>query len=133
VRSVQIEGRIRWADADSAGRLYYPRVFDYVSEAEHDLMRSVGIWRDNGRRQYEFPRVHAECHFKKVLALDDRFVLRLSVARIGRTSIRYKFQAFLEAAPDAPAAFGSVTVVMTQNGVPIDIPDPLRAALSESQ
>src|SRR5207249_200857 len=41
MRSIEIPGRIRWADSDAAGRLYFPRIFDYVGEAEAELLRAA--------------------------------------------------------------------------------------------
>ncbi len=128
--SYELEGRIRWADADAAGRLFFPRIFDYYSEAEGELLRSLGVYK-KPNEGYGFPRVHAECQFKKVLALGAKFKLRISVGKLGRTSIRYNFQVFLEGDSDGPAAEGSVTVVTMLNGKPTELPADLRAKLAD--
>ena len=129
MRSIEIPGRIRWADSDAAGRLYFPRIFDYVGEAEAELLRAVRFSRRDLGDRYDFPRVHVECQFHKVLALDDPFSLRLAVARLGRTSIRYEFEVRRADADRTLAASGSVTVVVVLDGKPAEIPAPLRAAL----
>src|SRR3989441_9343290 len=81
MRSIEIPGRIRWADSDAAGRLYFPRIFDYVGEAEAELLRAFRFSRRGPGDRYDFPRILVECQFHKVLALDDPFTLRLAVAR----------------------------------------------------
>jgi acyl-CoA thioesterase FadM len=69
-----------------------------------------------------------ECRFLRVLALDAPFRLRLTVGKLGRTSIRYDYQVF---DADAELAIeGTMTVAMLQNGKPTEIPALLRAALS---
>ena len=125
--SIELERRLRWADADAAGRLHFPRIFELIEEAESELVRSIN-WPMNRNLGYDFPRVHVECRFLKVLSLDDPFRLRLTVGKLGRSSIRYDYQVF-----DAQAELaieGTMTVVTLQNGKPVQIPATLRAALN---
>ena len=125
--SIELERRLRWADADAAGRLHFPRIFELIEEAESELVRSIN-WPMNRSLGYDFPRVHVECRFLKVLSLDDPFRLRLTVGKLGRTSIRYDYQVF-DALADL-AIEGTMTVVTLQNGKPVQIPETLRAALN---
>ena len=125
--SIELERRLRWADADAAGRLHFPRIFELIEEAESELVRSID-WPMNRSMGYDFPRAHVECRFARVLTLDSPFRLRLTVGRLGRTSIRYDFQVF---DGDAELAIeGTMTVVVVQNGKPTEIPANLRAALN---
>jgi YbgC/YbaW family acyl-CoA thioester hydrolase len=126
--SIELERRLRWADADAAGRLHFPRIFEIVEEAESELVRSLG-WPMNRSLGYDFPRAHVECSFRRVLELDALFRLRLVVGKLGRTSFRYDFQVFN--ADNEVALEGTMTVVVLQNGKPTEIPANLRAALSK--
>ena len=76
---------------------------------------------------YDFPRVHLECRFLRVLTLDSPFRLRLTVGKLGRTSIRYDYQVF--DGDEELAIEGTMTIVVLQNGKPTEIPPTLRAAL----
>ncbi len=125
--SIELKRRLRWADSDAAGRLHFPRIFEIVEEAESELVREIE-WPMNRSLGYDFPRVHVECRFLRVLTLDSPFRLRLTVAKLGRTSIRYEYQVF--DAEDELAIEGSMTIVVLQNGKPTEIPASLRAALS---
>jgi acyl-CoA thioester hydrolase len=125
--SIELERRLRWADADAAGRLHFPRIFELIEEAESELVRSIN-WPMNRSLGYDFPRVHLECRFLRVLSLDDPFRLRLTVGKLGRTSIRYDYQVFNALAE--LAIEGTMTVVTLQNGKPVQIPETLRAALN---
>ena len=124
--SIELKRRLRWADADAAGRLHFPRIFEIVEEAESELVRSID-WPMNRSMGYDFPRAHVECRFLRVLTLDSPFRLRLTVGKLGRTSIRYDYQVF-DAAEEL-AIEGTMTVVVLQNGKPAKIPPTLRAAL----
>jgi len=125
--SIELQRRLRWADADAAGRLHFPRIFEIIEEAESELVRSID-WPMDRSMGYDFPRVHLECQFLKVLSLDDPFRLRLTVGKLGRTSIRYDYQVFNAA--DELAIEGTMTLVTLLHGKPTEIPASLRAALS---
>lgn len=125
--SVEFKRRLRWADADAAGRLHFPRIFEIVEEAEGELLRAVGRPLDLRERVYDFPRVHVECQFKRILALDAPFRLLFNVGRLGRTSIRYDYKVF--DGDEQLAIEGTMTVVVMRDGAPAEIPPELRAAL----
>ncbi len=125
--SIEIKRRLRWADSDAAGRLHFPRIFEIIEEAESELVRSIE-WPMNRSMGYDFPRVHVECRFLRVLELDASFRLRLTVGKLGRTSIRYDYHVF--DATDELAIEGTMTLVVLQNGKPVEIPPALRAALA---
>ena len=125
--SIELNRRLRWADADAAGRLHFPRIFEIIEEAESELVRGIE-WPMNRSMGYDFPRAHVECSFRRVLMLDSPFRLRLTVGKLGRTSIRYDYQVF--DAEDELALDGTMTVVVLQNGKPTEIPPTLRAALA---
>ncbi len=124
---IEFKRRLRWADADAAGRLHFPRIFEIVEEAEGELMRGIAWPLDMRRKNYDFPRVHVECRFLRMLALDAPFRLRLTVGKLGRSSIRYDYQVF--DAGEELAIEGTMTVVALRAGKPTEIPNDLRAAL----
>ena len=125
---IEFRRRLRWADADAAGRLHFPRIFEIVEEAEGELLRSLGRPLNLRERTYDFPRVHVECQFKRILELDAPFRLLFTVGRLGRTSIRYDYKVF--DASEQLALEGTMTVVVMQQGSPVEIPAALRAALA---
>lgn len=129
MNSIEIKRRIRWADADAAGRLHYPRMFEYFEEGETELWRAAGLRMFDGSG-YDFPRKHVEAVFHQMLPLDAPFVLRVTVGKLGNSSIRYDFHIFADDACTQLALEGSMTVVVVKDGKPTPIPDKVRAALS---
>ena len=127
--SIEFKRRVRWADADPAFRINFPRYFDYFEDGEAELLRSRGYSHLYQQTDYGFPRVHAECTFKKTLALDAEFTIRVSVGKLGRSSIRYDYQFFDESSE--LAAEGTMTVVATKDGQAAEMPEALRAALTD--
>jgi acyl-CoA thioester hydrolase len=128
--SIELSRRLRWADSDATGRLHFPRIFEIVEEAESELLRSVGWPVSVNECPYDFPRVHLECRFLRMILHDAPFRLRLSIGKLGRTSICYDFRVFN--VEDELAIEGTMTVVILQNGEPTEIPQSLRSALDGS-
>ncbi len=124
---IEFNRRMRWADVDAAGILHFPRIFEIVEEAEIELLRQIGFSMFEKLKEFDFPRVRIECDFKKMIPLDAEFRLHLTVGKVGRSSIRYDFQAFNK--KDEIALEGAMTVVTLKNGKLVKIPKNLRDAL----
>jgi len=124
---VEFQRRLRWADADAAGRLHFPRIFEIIEEAESELLRGLDWPMDVRRRNFDFPRVNVNCNFLRTIPLDTHYRLRFSAGQLGRTSIRYDYQVYDEG--DELAIEGTMTVVVMQDGKLVEIPPGLRIAL----
>lgn len=129
--SIELSLRVRWADSDPAGRINFPRYFDYMEDGEAELMRSRGLSYAHLPAGYGAPRVHTECSFRKILNYDAPFTMRVAVGKLGNTSIRYDYQFFTGGDPRELAAEGSMTIVVIKDGRPSEIPKEWRAALSD--
>jgi acyl-CoA thioesterase FadM len=102
-----------------------------MEDGEAELMRSRGLSYAQLPAGYGVPRVHTDCTFKKILDYDARFTMRVTVGKLGNTSIRYDYQFLTEGDPPELAAQGSMTIVVIKDGRPIEIPANWRAALSD--
>ena len=131
MKSIELKRKVRWCDGDAAGRIYFPRIFDYAGEAEWELLHSVGMIRKKLGDKYDFPRVHVDCSFKKMMEVGARFTLRFWPERLERTSIHYKFVVLLDDEDYQTAAEGSVTVVVLHNGKPGEIPAMIRSGFND--
>jgi YbgC/YbaW family acyl-CoA thioester hydrolase len=125
--SIEFQRRLRWADADAAGRLHFPRIFEIIEEAESELLRGLDWPMDVRRRNYDFPRVNVNCNFFRIIALDAPYRMRFVVGKLGRSSIRYDYQVF--EVDEQLAIEGTMTVVVMQDGKTVEIPPALRQVL----
>jgi 4-hydroxybenzoyl-CoA thioesterase len=86
---------VRFADVDHAGIVYYPRFFHYFHVAFEELWRArVGAraYRDLlDHDRVGFPAVRAECDFKAPLRFGDEAEVELSIARMGESSIAFRY------------------------------------------
>ena len=128
--TITLQRRIRWADADAAGIMHYPRMFEYFEEGEWEFLRAAGFdYRI--AEGYGMPRRHVEATFHRVLPLDAMFWMRVSIGKLGRTSIRYDYHVYADEACESLALEGTMTIVYTKDGVPCEIPAELRAKYTD--
>ena len=86
--------RVSWGDADPAGILYTPRVFDYCTEAlERWYAEVLGVdWVTMNRRlNLGSPMVHAACDY---LRPGLELAVRVLIERLGQSSITFRIEGF---------------------------------------
>ncbi len=75
--------RVEFHDTDSAGIMHFSAFFQFMEEAEHELLRSVGlsVFMPPGGDNTEdvplsWPRVSANCDFRNALRFEDEVSIR---------------------------------------------------------
>jgi acyl-CoA thioesterase FadM len=100
---IVLRRRIEWMDTDAAGIYHYTTVLRLAEAAEAALCTSLGI----ADRTFGFlPRVALALEFRRPLRFNDLVELELSVAGVGRSTVRY---ALALTGPDGLAAEGTIT------------------------
>ena len=124
-----------WADADPAGRVFFPHFFKFVECAEEDLFRAGGPERMKLLEQHGvlMPRVEAHAKFVQPIATGAAILVRLRNHFKGEKTVRMEFQ-ILSATDRALLAEGFVTVVCmsaeTRKSCPI--PPAVRAGYARA-
>lgn len=103
--------RVEFSETDLAGIVHFANYFRYMENAEHALLRSLGlsVHGEIDGRTISFPRVKAECTFKAPLAFEDLVRVYVSVQERSRKTITYAFR--LEKEDDTLVALGTITAV----------------------
>ena len=120
--------QVRFGDVDRAGIVYYPRIFDYfhqVFESFFEERVKIPYPEVIQKMRTGFPAVHYEVDFLSPLKYGDRLPVRFSVARIGRTSITFRYEIRRGAKP-LVRALGTTVCVDMRNFRPMPIPARLR-------
>jgi acyl-CoA thioesterase FadM len=124
---IVLRRRIEWIDTDAAGIYHYTTVLRLAEAAEAALCTSLGI----ADRTFGFlPRVGLALDFRQPLRFNDLVELELSVAAVGRSTVRY---ALTLTGPDGLAATGTITGCLIDGGSKRAVrwPDDLRQRLVE--
>lgn len=125
-----------WADADPAGRVFFPHFFRFVECAEEELFRAGGWERMQLLEQHGvlMPRVEAHARFKHEIVTGAAILVQLRNHFKGEKTVRMDF-AILAAADRTLLAEGYVTIVCmstaTRKSCPI--PPAVRAGYAQAE
>ncbi len=138
-----LQRRVEFSETDMAGIVHYSNFFRYMEAAEHAFFRSIGLSiAPGGADSVGWPRVHADCDFRKPLRFEDTVEIELLVREKRERSLVYTV-IFRKANADPvhEVARGSlavacirkdpVTGTMTSIPIPADIADRIEAAPAE--
>ena len=131
--SFQTTRRVEFGDTDMAGIVHFANFFRYMEAAETEFLRTLGFsvaWHYNGQR-VGFPRVSAACDYVKPAKFGDLLTVTVSIEKVGRKSVTYRF-AFTRGADSI--ATGRITSVFCHKGddgamKSVELPPEIRAKL----
>lgn len=122
--TVTIQRVVEWSDTDASGHYHHSTVIRWVEAAEQRLHEQLGVTLFG-----KTPRVRYEVDYLSRLWLGDRLDVELTLASVGRTSLRYEFAV---RHGDDVAARGVMVCVNSDPDVGTAAPwsDDVRAALT---
>jgi YbgC/YbaW family acyl-CoA thioester hydrolase len=134
--------RVEFSDTDMAGIMHYSNFFRFMETAEHGFYRSLGfsVVMPETDPRLGWPRVHAECDYKRPLRFEDLVEIQLLVKERRTKSISYIFRFWkLDEEPKVEVARGLLTIVcvahnpdgkMTSVPIPPEIAEKIEVAPS---
>ena len=130
--------RVEFSDTDMAGIVHFANYLRFVESAEHAFWRHIGksvhVFSDEG--QHGWPRLNIACNYFKPSRFEDVLDIRLTIEKIGNTTLRYRFFVF-NTEPEELVASGEVTIIhveLDSNSGRMQkapIPDELRQLLEK--
>lgn len=114
----RIVKRVEFAETDMAGIVHYSNFFRYMELAEHAFFRSIGfsVVTRNVDPPVGWPRVHAECDYRRPIKFEDEIEIRMFVTRKKSKSLTYTFSfRKIDGAEMVNVAHGSLTVVCVRH------------------
>src|SRR5262245_16815689 len=83
--------RVEFSDTDAAGIVHFVAFFRMMEQAEHDLLRSVGlsVVMHDSAGTISWPRVSAKCDFTAAARFEDVLEIEVRISRLGKRSITY--------------------------------------------
>ncbi len=122
--------RVRYADTDAQGHVYFSNYFVYFDIATTDYMKAIGYsyerLLDEG---YDFFTVEALCQYKNRAFFDEELKVFAKISKLGNSSFTYELAIYRD---QTLIANGHIVNVMIDRETrkPIRIPDSFREAVS---
>lgn len=128
--------RVEFCHTDAAGIAHFAAFFQFMEQAEHELLRSrdLSVFMNDDQGIISWPRVAARCEFQSAARFEDVLDIEVSISRLGEKSITYGFQFRLEGTDVASGELTAVCCRMTDQAPPqpIAIPQWFREKLGDS-
>jgi YbgC/YbaW family acyl-CoA thioester hydrolase len=129
----EVRDRIRWADSDPMGIVFYGAYLRLIGVAESEMFRACGLPVNVMRleRGVWIPRKALHLEFHSAAELEEEVIIRSWFGRIGATAITMRFE-FYRASDGAHRASGSLTVVSVERESmrPRPLPEDVKAILA---
>ncbi len=133
------ERRVEFCETDAAGITHFSSLIIYMEQAEHALLRSLGLSvaaanassrEDSLMVRCSWPRVKVECEFKLPAKFEDVIAIQTWIASLGTKSVTYQHQLSIG---NTIIASGKITSVccarVGENLSSIEIPSHIRELL----
>jgi 4-hydroxybenzoyl-CoA thioesterase len=127
--------KVRFADVDAAGLVYFPVLFHYCHVAMEEFFAArCGVTYDRlmAEDRLGFPTVNAQAEFFEPFLYGDAVEAEVTVDRVGRTSVTFEYRLRRASDQTLCSSFKLIQVAMnldTRRAVPV--PDDLRRAFAQ--
>ena len=102
--------RVEFRDTDAAGIVHFSAFFVYMEQAEHELLRHLGlsVMLEDADGHISWPRVSASCDYRNAAKFEDVLQIEVTINEVGHTSVTY---GFCFTRDEVTIATGSITAV----------------------
>jgi acyl-CoA thioester hydrolase len=124
--------RVRYAETDAQGRVFFGNYLNYFDVALTEYMRAINFtYSEMNDAGMDMFYVEANCQYKGAARFDDLLHIHAQVSHIGNTSFTFNFAIF-KLPNDELIATGHITAVAAdlQSEKPMRVPDKLREAVA---
>ena len=95
-KEFSLEVRVRYADTDQMGVVYYANYFVWLEIARTEFLRSLGINYRNieQEKQLALPVVEAYCKYRTPAKYDEIVLIKTKVSQVKNSSLRFDYRLF---------------------------------------
>ena len=131
-RSVRLttKRRVEFVETDAAGIVHFSAFFVYMEQAEHQLLRhlGLGVFLRDEQGDISWPRVSASCDFRGPARFEDEISIEVAVERVGEKSVTYTHRLTCDGRDIANGRMTAVCCRVHHGGLPEPIPIPPQIA-----
>jgi acyl-CoA thioester hydrolase len=122
--------RVRYAETDQMGVVYYANYLVWFEVARTDWLRAAGwTYRQLEQDGVALPVIEAHAEYRRAARYDDELEIRAAPTLLTPVRIRFDYQVW-RSGDTAPIATGhTVHAAMDRSGRPCRLPAPLQALI----
>jgi acyl-CoA thioester hydrolase len=123
--------RVRYAETDKMGVVYYANYFVWFEVARADLLRSLGwSYREMEASGVALPVIEAHCEYHRPARYDDELEIGAEARVLSPVTLEFRYQVFEVDAQVLKATGRTVHASLNAAGKPCRLPDRVRQVLA---
>ena len=123
--------RVRYAETDKMGVVYYANYFVWFEVGRTDLLRESGWnYREMEIDGFALPVIEAHCAYREAAKYDDEIEVRTSGAMLSPVRVQFTYEVVRIADAATLATGTTVHATLDRNGRPCRLPPRVRTLFS---
>jgi len=123
--------RVRYAETDQMGVVYYANYFVWFEVGRTDLLRAAGWnYRDMEIEGFGLPVIDAQCTYRQSAKYDDEIEVRTTGEMLSPVRVKFSYEVVRPADAAVLATGTTVHATLDRTGRPCRVPDRVRSVLS---
>jgi acyl-CoA thioester hydrolase len=123
--------RVRYAETDKMGVVYYANYFVWFEVGRTDLLRESGWnYREMETEGFGLPVIEAQCTYRESAKYDDEIEIRTTGAMLSPVRVQFTYDIVRPADAVTLATGTTVHATLDRNGRPCRLPERVRTVLS---
>ncbi len=123
--------RVRYAETDKMGVVYYANYFVWFEVGRTDLLRESGWnYREMESEGFGLPVIEAQCTYRESAKYDDEIEVRTTGAMLSPVRVQFRYEIVRSADAATLATGTTVHATLDRTGRPCRLPERVRTLLS---
>jgi acyl-CoA thioester hydrolase len=123
--------RVRYAETDRMGVVYYANYFVWFEVARADLLRTLGwTYREMEESGVTLPVIAADCDYRRPARYDDEVEVHATGRLASPVRLEFTYEVTVKGVDGVAATGRTVHAALDLNGRPRRLPDRIREAFA---
>jgi acyl-CoA thioester hydrolase len=123
--------RVRYAETDKMGVVYYANYFVWFEVARADLLRSLGwTYREMEEEGVALPVIEAYCEYKQPARYDDELDIKANGSMVSQVRMQFEYEVIRRIDGTMAAVGHTVHAALDRAGRPCRLPERIRKAFA---
>ncbi len=125
--------RVRYAETDQMGVVYYANYFVWFEVGRSDLLRHSGwSYREMETEGFSLPVVEAHCQYRQSARYDDDLQIETEGTLLSPVRVRFDYRVVRPGDAQPLASGHTIHASLDQNGKPRRLPERVRAIFTST-
>lgn len=123
--------RVRYAETDQMGIVYYAHYFVWFEVARTDLLRTLGwTYREMEQDGVQLPVIEATCKYRRPARYDDEVEVRTQGRLCSPVRMEFSYEVVVKGQDEVAAIGKTVHAATDRSGRPCRVPERIREAFA---